>query len=56
MNNDNTTKIPNDLADKYLPLFPESEQMKAVIDLIRQSYKFGYEDGCSEEYERMMGN
>lgn len=42
------TAIPNDLMDKYLPLFKEQEQWKAVLDLIRQTYKFGYEKGASE--------
>lgn len=50
----NQTKIPNDFFDKYLILFKEHDQIIAVIDLIKQSYKFGYEDGSNAEYDRIM--
>lgn len=38
------TPIPNKLIDEYLHLFKEQEQLEAVIDLIRISYKKGMED------------
>jgi hypothetical protein len=48
-----TTKIPNDLMDKYLPLFTTSEQYAAILDLIKQSYGFGYDDGMDDQYKLM---
>lgn len=49
-----STAIPNDLMDKYMPLFKGKGQMEAVLDLIRQTYKFGYEKGAEEEYDRIL--
>lgn len=49
------TKVPNDLVDKYISLFSTTEQWQAVLDLIRQSYKKGYEDGGKDEYNNMTG-
>ncbi|QLG69706.1 MAG: hypothetical protein CH104c_0475 [Candidatus Woesebacteria bacterium] len=44
---DNSTAVPNDLVDKYLPMF-KGEQLAAVLDLIQQTYKAGLEIGRSE--------
>ena len=46
------TTIPNDLVDKYMELF-NHEQLKAVIDLIKQSYKAGFENGKTDMYDEM---
>lgn len=54
MKQNTTIKIPNDLVDKYISLFSTSEQFQAVLDLIKQSYVFGYNDGVSDNYKEMM--
>jgi hypothetical protein len=46
----NCIAIPNDLVDKYMPLF-NRKALLAVIDLIKQSYEVGLELGRSEECE-----
>ncbi len=38
---DNSTVIPNDLIDKYMPLFGKKDSLVAVLDLIRQAYIAG---------------
>ncbi len=42
-----TTAVPNDLFEKYRGIFNE-EQHKAVIDLIKQTYKAGLDIGRNE--------
>lgn len=41
LNPEDAVAIPNDLVDKYLPLFKNKKQLLAVMDLIRQSYLAG---------------
>jgi len=45
---DNSTAIPNDLVDKYMPLFKKKEHLSAVLDLIQQAYKAGLTIGRDE--------
>lgn len=48
------TILPTDFVDKYLKLFRDEEQLNAVIDLMRQSFKLGTEvecDNCNELYK-----
>ena len=46
-NPDEFTAIPNDLVDKYIKLFDEN-QLKAVLDLIKQAYEAGLNYGRNE--------
>ncbi|MDD2822829.1 MAG: hypothetical protein PHQ59_01985 [Candidatus Daviesbacteria bacterium] len=39
--------VPNELVDKYLPLF-KGEQLTAVLDMVQQTYKAGLDVGRSE--------
>lgn len=47
-NPEDCTVVPRDLAEKYLKLFSDKERMGAVMDLIRQSYDFGYQAGMDK--------
>jgi len=50
MDPDTSTAVPNDLVDKYIKIFNE-KQLKAVMNLIRQSYLAGLEIGRNEKDE-----
>lgn len=44
---DEVVAVPNDLMDKYMPLF-KGKSFRAMMDLISQSYKAGLEIGRGE--------
>lgn len=45
----NSVCIPNDFVDKYMKLFKGNKQLEAVLDLIKQSYQIGVENGAAYE-------
>ena len=49
INSDEVVAVPNDLIDKYMPLFNKEKQLLAVMDLIRQSYRAGLQIGREEK-------
>ncbi len=49
INPDEVVAVPNDLVDKYMRLFKGKEQINAVMDLIRQSYRAGLQIGREEK-------
>lgn len=47
-------KIPNDFVDKYMKLSAGEERIPAVFDLMKQSYKMGFEDGADDVRETKL--